>query len=114
MHTMGVEVKKGRRLAGALQPGRHTVLADVTDPHYQWLVDHWTIYGNNDQWVYIDCPWRDGHTDGLQGYSSTAYSPLDYGRAGRTFKCLHGHCTGKSTTHFLQWINHQLLHGATA
>lgn len=88
----------------ALQPGKHSRLEDVTDPTYDWLVDHWTVYGHNDQWLHIECPWRSTHTDGAQGSSSTSYSPLDYGRAGVGFKCLHGHCVHRGADDFIMDI----------
>lgn len=109
MDALGVEVKPGRRRRGMLKPGKHEVLADVEDPLYRWLVDNWPVHGSNDQWVFIDCPWRDRHTDGEQGSSSTAYSPLEYGRAGRGFKCLHGHCQDRD---LLDFITYMRLKGA--
>jgi hypothetical protein len=68
------------------------------------LVDNWTVYGHNDQWVHVECPWRDQHTDGAQGASSTSYSPMDYGRAGAGFKCLHGHCADRDVADFMTYI----------
>jgi len=88
----------------ALRPGKYDRLEDVEDVVYHWLVDNWTIYGHNDQWVHIECPWRDQHTDGLQGSSSTSYSPVDYGRDSAGFKCLHGHCARRGAIEFMEWV----------
>jgi len=95
---------KTPRKTFALKPGKYDVLTDVDDPVYQWLVENWVVYGHNDQWVHIECPWRKTHTDGVQGSSSTAYSPMDYGRAGVGFKCLHGHCTKRGADDFMTEI----------
>lgn len=98
-----VPLKKPRKTF-ALRPGKHDRLEDVEDPVYDWLADNWTIYGHNDQWLYIECPWRHTHTEGQQGKSSTAYSPQDYGRAGAGFKCLHGHCGKRRLDDFITFI----------
>jgi hypothetical protein len=90
-----------------MRPGKHTLLTQVDDPIYKWLDEHERIQGNNDQWVFIECPWRHRHTDGAQGASSSAYSPMDYGRGGSGFKCLHGHCADRDLADFLSWIMEQ-------
>ena len=104
MDSMGVEVKPGRRVRGALKPGKYTRLEQVHDENYDWLVANWNVLGHNDQWVFIECPWRAQHTDGAQGPTSTAYSPDEYGRAGAAFKCLHGHCAHRSTADLVNFI----------
>ena len=100
---------KTPRKTYALRPGKYDVLSDVDDPVYHWLVDAGRVTGHNDQWVYIECPWRAQHTGGAQGATSTAYSPRDYGRAGVGFKCLHGHCAKRGVddlmTFFYKEIN---------
>ena len=108
MEAMGVAVAPGRKVKGTPKPGRYEHLADVDDEYYHWLTEHWTIYGHNDQWVYIDCPWRERHTDGAQGPTSTGYSPLDYGRAGRQFHCFHGHCHGSTTGDFINALDFEI------
>ena len=62
---------------------------------------NWEIYGHNETWVHIECPWRAEHTDGNQGPSSTAFSPDGYGTAGRGFSCLHGHCARRGLAEYL-------------
>lgn len=107
VEAFGVALKTPRK-AWALQPGKYTQLWEVDDPVYRWLVGNWTVYGHNDQWVHIECPWRGSHTDGVQGASSTAYSPADYGRAGVGFKCLHGHCVRRGVDDFLTFIHSEM------
>ena len=116
MDELGVPVEPHRK-PQALTVGAHTRLAAVEDPVYHWLADNWEIYGHNDQWVFIECPWRGSHTDCAQGHSSTAYSPDEYGRKEAAFKCLHGHCAERTVTEFKNWVlakSNHLLAGALA
>jgi hypothetical protein len=110
MKAMDVKPVKRARGVKALRPGKHSVLDDVDDPVYDWLVERGVIDGNNDQWTYLPCPWQAGHTDAARGArSSTAYSPLDYGRGGRAFNCMHGSCqvVERNTEDFLTWVAEQ-------
>lgn len=68
-----------------------------------WLAGEGYVTGVvNGDWIEIECPNGAAHTDG----SLTAgYSPLDYRREGRQFKCFHGHCGHMDTAWFLQWIS---------
>ena len=100
--AMGVE--KHYPLSGSIidaEPGKYSALEDVTDSVYKWLVAEGRVHGHNKDWVFIECPWRGEHTDGLQGLTSTAYSPEDYGSAAPpAFKCLHGHCAERGISDF--------------
>lgn len=87
--------------ARVMLPGGGTPLAQSCDPIYHALVAQEAVLGHGREWVYVVCPWRATHTDGAQGATSTAYSPEDYGFSGRGFKCLHGHCTGRTLTDFM-------------
>lgn len=107
MARMDVPLTQPRKLH-ALQPGKYTQLEDVVDPLYHQLCDLGLVLGHNARWVHIECPWRHTHTDGAQGSSSTAYSPLDYGAAGRGFKCLHGHCASRGLDDFITEIARRL------
>lgn len=75
---------------------------DQPDIVLDWLVaEGYTTGAINGDWVEIQCPNSAEHTDG----SLTAgYSPLDYRRQGRQFKCFHGHCSDMDTTKFLSWV----------
>lgn len=99
-----VERREPLRGSGELKAGTVADLVDVVDPVLAWMQAYPGICSYNDEWVYIECPWRDEHTNRAQGLTSTAYSPLDYGKAGRAFKCLHGHCAGRTTADFLAWV----------
>jgi len=72
------------------------------DVALDWLVaGGYTTGAINGDWVEIECPNAGAHTDG----SVTAgYSPLDYRREGRQFKCFHGHCSHMDTAWFLGWM----------
>lgn len=77
-------------------------LAGTQDVVMDWLIaeGRWTGVVNGD-WIEIECPNAGEHTDG----SLTAgYSPLDYRREGRQFKCFHGHCGHMDTGGFLGWV----------
>ena len=99
---------KPPRKTFALQPGKYERLEDVSDTVYDWLVTSGRVLGHNDQWVYIECPWRSQHTDGAQGSTSTAYSPKDYGRAGSGFKCLHGHCAKRGVDDLITYYHAEI------
>jgi len=86
------------------RPGRFTELDEVDDPVLDFLRDNDMILSHNDQWVHIECPWREHHTDGIQGATSTSYSPQDYGREGVGFKCMHGHCADRKAIDFMEFV----------
>ncbi len=98
-----IPLKEPRKVY-ALKMGKYHKLEDIVDPIYDWLVGNWTIYGHNDCWVHLECPWRASHTDNAQGPSSTSYSPIDYGRGGAGFKCQHGHCVHRDAGDFMMEI----------
>ena len=97
------------RIRQALTPGKYTQLREVDDPIYHWLALSGRVLGARSPWVYIDCPWRDSHTDGAQGPTATAYSPDGYGTEGAGFKCLHGHCAERDLAQFQQWALGEML-----
>jgi hypothetical protein len=55
----------------------------------------------------IRCPWSDSHsTKGTAADSDTAvFEARDGNLPG--FKCLHGHCDGRTLKHFLAWANEE-------
>ena len=57
--------------------------------------------------LYIDCPWEDAHTmEG--GPGETCYFPVgSNGYLGGGFKCLHSHCSEKTTADFFEWARSQ-------
>lgn len=101
-------VDSGRRSHGDRVPGTVERIADVRDPLYDWLQVTDRVYGHNHDFVFIDCPWRAGHTDGKQGPTATGFSPYGYGKyQDRGFRCLHGHCAGYTIRHFEEWARKQ-------
>ena len=50
----------------------------------------------------ILCPWHTAHTTGTDG--TVYYEPHTGGYAGHGFKCLHGHCTGRTAADLLNWL----------
>jgi hypothetical protein len=105
--AMGVEEVSSDMVEGDIMPGKHHALADVTDPVYLWLLEHKHIIGYNERWVHIQCPWRDAHTDGAQGGSSTSFSPEHYSTEAPAFKCQHGHCVDRKLGDFAKWLRSQ-------
>ncbi len=109
MADFGVPLLRGAvRRRAERAPGNVTALDDVTDPLYGWLAETGRVLGHGDDFVYVECPWRSGHTDGKQGATSTGFSPAGYGRYwARGFRCLHGHCSGYAIRHFEEWARRQ-------
>jgi putative DNA primase/helicase len=74
------------------------------DPVFEWLQDHDRVLGSASRgWVPIACPWEDQHTPGPGAAKGTDYHP---GAPGG-FKCLHGHCEGRTTRDLKAWIVEQ-------
>lgn len=105
MALFDVPMVAGRpRRARERAPGVLTSLIDVTDPLFHWLNVSGRLKSHNEDFVFMDCPWRAGHTDGKQGPTATGFSPRGYGRYWeRGFKCLHGHCAGYGVREFEEW-----------
>ena len=87
---LGVTVGAPRE-AGTLPPA---LGEGEVDPLYEWLVTAGMVFGgpNPRGWYAIRCPWRHLHTGDVD--HGTDYFP---GKPGG-FKCLHGHCTDKTTS----------------
>jgi hypothetical protein len=56
--------------------------------------------------VYIRCPFEDEHTSESNGTDTTYFTRGTGGYDQGHFKCLHGHCTGRSDTEFLHGIGY--------
>ena len=105
-----VPVARRHGIGLARAPGFVDRLADVRDPLSHWLMQDRSgmVLGYNSDFVFIECPWRNGHTDGRQGPTATGFSPYGYGKyRDRGFRCLHGHCAGYSIRHFEEWARSQ-------
>lgn len=80
----------------------------TVDKLADWLKSTGRVNGiGPDGQLYIDCPWEDSHTmDG--GPGETVYFPIgSNGYLGGGFKCLHAHCSDKTTADFYEWARSQ-------
>jgi hypothetical protein len=53
---------------------------------------------------FVECPWKDGHTDGVDSGTTAIWLKED-GTAG--FKCHHGHCEGHRLPELMAWCVQQ-------
>jgi len=78
----------------------------IIDPVLEWLNTNNRIINDAGDWVTIECPWCDEHSD---GNVDAGYSPLGRGEKnyfhGRGFHCFHEHCADKTINDFLQHIH---------
>lgn len=98
-------VKLGLDVSRAIKPVPRKVAEEdgvFADVVLDWLEASGRVTGVvNGDWMEVECPNCAAHTDG----SATAgYSPLDFRREGRQFKCFHGHCADLDTGWFLSWV----------
>jgi putative DNA primase/helicase len=81
---------KGSQLAGI----------EGDDPLVPWLVSNLGARPGNP--MTVPCPWAAQHTDGRP---ESAYWPIgSNGRLSRGWHCMHSHCEGRTTDHFLAAI----------
>lgn len=75
---------------------------EASDPLADWLRETGKVHGEGREGeLYIDCPWKDTHSD-KGNETSTVYFPIgSNGFAAGGFKCLHAHCTGHGMADFL-------------
>lgn len=78
-------------------------LNGVVDQMLEWLYDNDLVSNDNGDWVTIQCPWHDEHSDNAD---TAGYSPV--GRGGqfsnmRSFHCFHDHCKDRKGQDFLEW-----------
>jgi Virulence-associated protein E/Bifunctional DNA primase/polymerase, N-terminal len=79
--------------------GEHKALPDPVADH---LRDAGLVIGEDrDGALVLACPWEDQHTTGSRGDGSTVWFPAGTnGYPKGHFKCLHGHCEGRSDDEF--------------
>jgi len=79
--------------------------AGMIDPLFEWLLAERRVQQDNGDWVTVECPWCDDHTN---ADTLAHYSPLGRGGKlhanGRGFKCFHGHCTERNTSDYIQFM----------
>jgi hypothetical protein len=76
-------------------------LAMERDPTAQFLIAHDLVKATDKEGkMHIVCPFEDEHTSAV-GISDTSYLPMNTGgHPDGHFKCLHGHCGGRSDASF--------------
>ena len=80
-------------------------LDNCNDQVLDWLLDAGLVEGGaTGDFINVTCPWHEEHTDGR---TAAGYSPENFGKEGRQFKCLHGHCSHRKTGDFLAWVAEQ-------
>ena len=90
-------------MAGSLRRAKVSGAVVVNDPIASFLLDHdHVIDEGKDGTLFIECPWKDGHS-GDSGPSETAYFPPG-GRGYQQghFKCQHAGCSARTDGDFLK------------
>jgi len=112
--TISADTKKARRTMRAAGTSHWSPTpvalqsnAGVIDTVAEWLSEQSLIRNISGEWLEIQCPWCDEHTDPSQ--DSAFYSPVGWGGTEyinqRTFYCHHSH--PENTLDFLQWVSEQ-------
>ena len=88
------------------QRGEHIALPD---PVRDYLAENRLILGTDrDGALLITCPWESEHTTGEAGDGSTCWFPAGTNGYDRgNFKCLHGHCEGRSNAEFFDAVGYR-------
>jgi hypothetical protein len=82
---------------------------DVADPVAEHLIEHWPTFGVHKGMLYVDCPWKDGHSSD-NGETETAWLLAGTGqyRNGH-FRCMHAGCRGHTDNDFFQAVGYKLV-----
>lgn len=88
------------------QRGEHI---ELPDPVLNYLTEKKLILATDrDGALLIKCPWDSEHTTGEAGDGSTCWFPAGTNGYGRgNFKCLHGHCEGRSNAEFFEAVGYE-------
>lgn len=103
-----LEVRRRLRIAGTSHwspvPLMMPFNGGIVDPVAEWLASENRICNISGDWLEIECPWHDEHSDPAQ--RSAYYSPIGLGEGAhiqkRAFYCHHSH--PESTLDFLSWV----------
>lgn len=72
----------------------------------EWLYSTDKVKQETPEWLTIECPWADTHSDGNDWAS---YSPIGWGHppyaSSRNFNCFHEHCRMRKTIDFLDYVS---------
>lgn len=80
---------------------------ELPDPVADYMDENgWVHDVAADGRVYIRCPFEDEHTSESNGTDTTYFTRGTGGYDQGHFKCLHGHCTGRSDNEFLVGIGY--------
>ena len=104
-----VEARKASRdiVASDWSPVRLTTdtAEGYVDPVLEWLTVTGRVISETDDWITIQCPWHDGHT---QDGEHAGYSPIGRGDPAyadrRAFHCFHDHCSDQRIGELLDWV----------
>lgn len=80
---------------------------DMPDPVADWLLGRGWVVGEQDGALVVSCPWSHEHTTGEDGDGSTVWflagsNGYDKGH----FRCLHGHCEGRTDGDFFDAVGY--------
>lgn len=79
------------------------------DPVADFLYKHDLVVGEGSEGqLHIDCPFQDGHTDGVTKLSSTSYMRRTEDGRGGVVKCQHASCAHRSNGEFIQALGYDL------
>ena len=99
----------------AIEPVREAVRRDLSgtgeqaqDDVADWLEENWETYGARAGKLFVECPWKDGHSSD-SGETEAAW--LIAGTRGFQrghFECLHASCSGRADDEFLDAVGYRL------
>lgn len=83
-------------------PGEGGGDIEADDPVAEWLAGQGLVLEERDRGLVVACPWEHEHTSGETGDGSTMWM-LAGGRGHEQghFRCLHGHCDGRTRQDYL-------------
>lgn len=97
--TLNLDVED---LAAEVRASRYDGSGAGADDVSSWLEANWTVLGSDSKGhLHIECPFEAEHGS-VGSPSSTAYMPSGNGYDMGHFKCLHGHCEGRTDAEFLE------------
>ena len=93
---------------GAVSVRRRGEHMDLPDPVADLLREQGRVLDEDrDGALVIACPWAEEHTTGEEGDGSTVWFPAGTnGHAKGHFKCLHGHCEGRTDSDFFAAVGY--------
>lgn len=94
--------------AGAVSVRQRGDYIAVPDPVADHLADKGLVLGEDrDGALIVACPWEHEHSTGETGNGSTVWFPAGTnGYPKGHFKCLHGHCDGRTDTDFMEAVGY--------